>query len=237
MGVITLNNGRFFPLIFYSIFFSLILILPRRTKLIIALSPLNLEYSKVTRENIEQLTSEAEYESFQEYFFRFVDQTSPTIPLPDTPAQQEIKQKNQELGELGVNTYGSHSLQDLRLHLAMPNSLTPSMYPYRHKASLDPYNHPMAFALIKKDQPLPPLIKPQALREHQMVGLAEIITRAFFKEAQATGAGLLLADDVGVGKTAQIIAFICWLADQIDLLKANLPMAPIISMSPLSLSF
>ncbi|KAM6500021.1 hypothetical protein JOM56_003035, partial [Amanita muscaria] len=46
---------------------------------------------------------------------------------------------------------------------------------------------------------------------HQLVGVASLATKAWGPDARHAPFGILLADEVGVGKTAQVMAFIALL--------------------------
>jgi hypothetical protein len=65
---------------------------------------------------------------------------------------------------------------------------------------------------------------------HQLVGVHAILKH--FLKTCSTRPGFLIADDVGIGKTAQVIMTICILADLVDRDIKNQPWPPIHGMFP-----
>ena len=68
------------------------------------------------------------------------------------------------------------------------------------------------------------------LRWVQYAGLHSLVRKSFTARKGESGVqgGLLLADEVGIGKTAQALAFIAWLNLAIELRKSGKPLPPII---------
>lgn len=84
-----------------------------------------------------------------------------------------------------------------------------------------------------------PGFKPIHLLWHQLVGVAAIIATMFFgaKVTSAPMSGVLLADGVGVGKTAQVMATIAFLQqlvliEQVQAVREKLNRPPIIRECP-----
>jgi hypothetical protein len=71
---------------------------------------------------------------------------------------------------------------------------------------------------------------PLSLHPHQLSGVHSVIRTAFFSNARPwVSAGKLVADEVGLGKTAIAIAAIAFLTHVMALLDAGKPLPPIIS--------
>jgi hypothetical protein len=79
-------------------------------------------------------------------------------------------------------------------------------------------------------------MEPLALLWHQLVGVASMASKAWLKGESETTFGTLLADDVGVGKTAQVMAFISFVQVAYESQQQGKPLAPILSKSILDLS-
>ena len=75
-----------------------------------------------------------------------------------------------------------------------------------------------------------------ALLWHQIVGVASMVSKAWLKGESETIFGTLLADDVGVGKMAQVMAFISFVQVTYESQQQEKPLAPILSKSILDLS-
>jgi hypothetical protein len=59
-----------------------------------------------------------------------------------------------------------------------------------------------------------PDMQPLSLLWHQRVGIASIVEKIWQKDITNTVPGILLADEVGVGKTAQVMGSIAFMIDQ-----------------------
>ena len=70
---------------------------------------------------------------------------------------------------------------------------------------------------------------------HQLCGVAAIVNRVWTAEETPDVHGILLADDVGVGKTAQVMASIAFIQLVFQLEKQKQPRPPIISTLSYSL--
>ena len=71
---------------------------------------------------------------------------------------------------------------------------------------------------------------PLSLHPHQLSGVHSVVRTAFFSDARlSVSAGKLIADEVGLGKTAIAIATIAFLSHVMALLDGGKPLPPMIS--------
>lgn len=96
---------------------------------------------------------------------------------------------------------------------------------FRHKTGFVVWNKPTLF-----DEPESnPDIIPLRLHWHQLAGLHAIIRQCFTPEpTKDTNVGILVADDVGLGKTGMAISMIAFLSHVINLKAGNLPLPKVI---------
>jgi SNF2 family DNA or RNA helicase len=66
---------------------------------------------------------------------------------------------------------------------------------------------------------------------HQLVGVASMASKVWLKDESEKTFGILLADDVGVGKTAQVMAFIALVQLVYESEKRGEPLPPLLSES------
>jgi hypothetical protein len=89
--------------------------------------------------------------------------------------------------------------------------------------------HPNGFSLWTELEGNPDLL-PLSLHPHQLSGVHSVIRTTFFSVARPTfSAGKLIADEVGLGKTAIAIATIAFISHVMTLSDAGKPLPPIIS--------
>lgn len=84
----------------------------------------------------------------------------------------------------------------------------------RHKAGLTTWMSPDAFALTGEEKELPSHLESLRLHWHQLSGVHAIIRMIFTPEPERDHCtGVLVADEVGLGKTYQSATVIAFLAD------------------------
>ncbi|KAG8772171.1 hypothetical protein FRC12_003219 [Ceratobasidium sp. 428] len=92
-------------------------------------------------------------------------------------------------GDIGVGEYVGKSVQDLFADLGLPGA---SHFPFANRVG--------------------PTKKPIAPLRHQVVGVSAILKRAFTRKAGEPALPTMLCDDVGLGKTVQILGVIQMIA-------------------------
>jgi hypothetical protein len=103
--------------------------------------------------------------------------------------------------DLGVGEFLSRSTNELEALMCWPSSRPPLFANLRSKTGRSEWAEKQHFSADDVD------LEPLSLLWHQMCGVAAIISKVWTEEPGAVP-GVLLADAVGLGKTAQIIAVI-----------------------------
>jgi len=83
---------------------------------------------------------------------------------------------------------------------------------HRHVGGVTPWDDSTAFQdvdRLKTDKEF----TPNALRWHQLAGVHAILRRFMSEEPSHARPGILIADEVGLGKTLQSLATIAWLTE------------------------
>ncbi|KAL0575320.1 hypothetical protein V5O48_006649 [Marasmius crinis-equi] len=157
---------------------------------------------------------------FDEYFNHAPSDEPPLQPRPDP----ELLAALREDGAIGMEVEATMSPEQLGRALGYRNGLPFQFNEQRHANGMTVWDHPEAFKSAD--------ISPLRLFWHQLAGLHSIIRNCTTpRDAKKPSTpGMLIADEVGLGKTAlclMVIAFV----NQVLLLrksKNNLPMPPIL---------
>lgn len=113
------------------------------------------------------------------------------------------------LGDLGMDVEYSLTPADLATHLGFTKQRLPHQFNnLRHALGLTPW----ADGILFSTKPTPDCLKPNALHWHQLAGIHSI-TRSIFTTSPDPHhcTGVLIADEVGLGKTAQSLSLIAFL--------------------------
>jgi len=105
--------------------------------------------------------------------------------------------------DLGVEKETSLSRQQMSALLGFNNAMPFQFNEYRHKNGILPWDDPKAF----EDADSPDLQKIM-LHWHQLFAVHAIVRNVFTVEPVERTPGLLIADEVGLGKTAMAIAIV-----------------------------
>jgi hypothetical protein len=108
---------------------------------------------------------------------------------------------------------------------------------YRHTAGFSPWNpeHRSLFEVPQGSQPSPG-IDALSLHSHQLSGVHAVIRRVFTKTPNPNNCpGMLIADEVGLGKTFEACTILAFLSELGIKQSKKLSIPPMISMSPLFL--
>ena len=168
-----------------------------------------------------------EVESFNALFLTL---TAPlragNIPSDDLLAQHGDDNIQSMAGELfdsqdmGVEEYSKMSPETIRKQLGWANGFdAPSFQPFRHpdvtRLQYTAWSHPQEFSALDTTsvEPPAPFIK-QRVKWVQLVGIASIAKLMFTEDSNPKPIGILLADEVGVGKTLHSLG-ICAFINQI----------------------
>jgi hypothetical protein len=115
-------------------------------------------------------------------------------------------------GDLGVHDMSKKSEAELSTLLSFPNGrpLAWNSFSAEGKASTA-WEETDADMIKRYEEGGSPDMKPLYLLWHQLVGVASMAEKTWRASNAETPFGILLADEVGVGKTAQVMAFIAFL--------------------------
>ena len=116
-----------------------------------------------------------------------------------------------EDADLGVEVEAALSYDDLAHNLGFFNGSPLLFNAYRHSGGLTPWDNPAAFEGANQDDALVPL----RLRWHQLAGVHAVLRRVFAAEPTPGDLGMLIADEVGLGKTLQSLAIVATLTEYI----------------------
>lgn len=131
--------------------------------------------------------------------------------------------------DLGVEEEISMSPQDLATDLGFSDGLPFLFNRIRHNSGFNPWDDPQLFehaSIFHDEEHTVPL----KLHWHQLAGVRAVLRRVFEKEQRLTEpcTGVLIADEVGLGKTAMAIAIIAFLTHLVWLKSGDAQMPPII---------
>jgi len=157
---------------------------------------------------------------FNEYLNNDVeDEDAP--PISDAnPDQQQL---NNCGGDFGMEEEAKMTSVSLAMSLGF-NTGRPFMFnTFRHRSGITPWEDHKIFA-ISDDDPVPSFLSRIFLHWHQYGGVHSI-TRSIFTPCPCQyphhTLGVLIGDEVGLGKTAQAITFISFLNEAIFRQKTN----------------
>lgn len=182
--------------------------------------------SKITRDMVSDLPTQRDVDALLAQYGNMLEESAADIDpqVPDIPQDTDIDLGEcfDDLGDLGVDKESKMSTEALMKELGifhLAKQTFPAFNPLRHTEGKSAWDSPKDFIEGA------PGIEDLRLRWHQLAGIHALISRGL------EGQGVLLADDVGIGKTAQImgqIAFVMMTVLTQQNKKASIPVAPII---------
>jgi hypothetical protein len=193
----------------------------------------------VILENIEHLCTEDEAYRFEELYSSLQatanaesnlhEESTPTPSLD--PAASSLLQSAFE-GDLGVSEWQATPPESLRSQLGWPGDADSKlMQPWRHANGATAFLEPGLFASLPSHH-APDAggaeFSRQKLHWHQLVGICSMITRCWTAEPRDGTEGVLLADEVGVGKTGLGIGAIAFVSEQVEEARKGRAPAPIL---------
>jgi TATA-binding protein-associated factor len=152
--------------------------------------------------------------------------------LPAETQDQLIDDPN--VGDFGMEIEAKMDPKQLARALGFKNHLPFSFNPYRHKFGTSPWDNESLFKFAT-DEPLPQFIDFLKLHWHQLAGIHSIVRSVFLENPDDSHpTGVLIGDEVGLGKTAQSIAFIAFLNQVLYVQSKGLSPPPILGKNHLS---
>ncbi|KAJ3566666.1 hypothetical protein NP233_g6855 [Leucocoprinus birnbaumii] len=132
-------------------------------------------------------------------------------------------------GDIGMDVEATLSSDVLAQRLGFHTGLPPVFNSHRHRAGITPWDNVEVFA----QDPIPQELSPLSLHWHQLAGVHSIIRRCFSaKKDPYLCKGVLVADEVGLGKTTQAITLLAFLNQCIYAQENGLPPPPILAERP-----
>ncbi|KAJ3566667.1 hypothetical protein NP233_g6859 [Leucocoprinus birnbaumii] len=163
---------------------------------------------------------------YREYFDARIDEEDEQ-PLAGPLA--EDRSLNDSTGDLGMEVESTMSLTAICKALGFHTGLPLQFNKYRHRAGVTPWDNETIF----KVAPLPKELELLRLHWHQLAGVHSIVRSLFTEQRDIEHSlGVLIGDEVGLGKTAQAITTIGFFNQLIHLKANNQPLPPVIKDRP-----
>ncbi|KAF9515173.1 hypothetical protein BS47DRAFT_1361249 [Hydnum rufescens UP504] len=200
-------------------------------------------FSRAIAQNIEHLCTEDEAHRFEEMYSSLhatVDAESnfhgDSTPISSQdPSSQALAQTAFE-GDLGVSEWRASSPEALRSRLGWSSCADSKlMQHWRHLNGATAFTEPAIFAPLSShglSDPAGAEFSRQKLHWHQLAGICSVISRHWAEGPKDGTEGVLVADEVGVGKTGLGIGVIAFTSEQVEEARQNRPPAPIIRDRP-----
>jgi hypothetical protein len=183
-------------------------------------------FSRIHKLNLEALATEDIIEHFRTSYLEMIMKPEVAEVSEDldfsAPADPQILDvlggvmKGQDLG---VSVFSDRTSEGLCTLLDWPQDQdSPFILPFRHadghmefdKGQEALFQHLDPFTL---DLPHP--FAAQCLKWHQLLGIVSAVHQVFSSSDQASECGILLADEIGLGKTAQGLGLIAFLTQMV----------------------
>jgi TATA-binding protein-associated factor len=147
---------------------------------------------------------------YQEYFVPADDEDNEAPALNLAP-DDTITMKDAGTTDLGMEVEAHLTPDVLAARLCFMKMRLPHQFNrHRNKSGITAWDSPDSF--IDDDAPLPPSLVPLALHWHQLSGAHSIIRNTFTKGPSVNQCtGMLICDEVGLGKTALALSTIAFL--------------------------
>lgn len=174
---------------------------------------------------MEELATEEEISTlinlYHEYF-SVDDNEEDEQPIPDVSASKQ--QLNDLGGDFGMEVEGQMPPDALAFALGFKSRHLPRLFnTFRHRDGISPWDQVELFRDRNFDS-LPDFLTSSFLHWHQLAGVHSIARNTFTTSPRSKDSvGMLIGDEVGLGKTAQAIAFIAFLCQNIWLQDNKLP--------------
>lgn len=176
------------------------------------------------------LATDEDIDSVISLYHEYFDNPSNAIEdvpiLETTPLEISIGNES-NAADVGADYEANKSPEQLATNLGFVENLPLLFNKYRHSAGLSCWTNPNVFNSVDPAN-LPSDIKRLQLHWHQLAGVHAIL-RACFTEQPLPDhcTGMLVADEVGLGKTYQSASVIACLADAVIRQTLSVKMAPL----------
>uniref|UniRef100_A0A0W0GC69 Uncharacterized protein n=1 Tax=Moniliophthora roreri TaxID=221103 RepID=A0A0W0GC69_MONRR len=185
----------------------------------ITASQMNLIAQLASEEDIRDL-----FHVYADYFESQPDDDGPVLSSDLNAARLDAL----EGGDLGMENVAAMGPAELSSALGFLKDNLPSQFnPLRHKLGFNSWDNPQDFQ--SDDSSIPPACTLSQLHWHQLAGVYSFISNTFTESACPDACnGMLIADEVGLGKTALCISIIAFLNQAVMMDRTDLPRPPIL---------
>lgn len=163
--------------------------------------------AKMSRRQVDksELADEQEVRAVWALYHDFFERVGAAqVELGPRPDQQAMARLDAD-GDMGVSQFASVPTETLQHGLQFVDGRAPNWCELRHDdaaiSSWDPA-HAAKFSAPS------PCVRPLALLWHQLVGVSAMAAHMWREKAEDDVPGMVLADAVGIGKTAQVMGLI-----------------------------
>lgn len=192
-----------------------------------------LEASKISLKSLQALASQEDVSDIINLYEEFFGMDADAIVEPSTSLSITFGNATPE-ADPGVEVEALMSAKELASNLGFVGKLPLVFNRIRHSAGLTAWDSKHRH-LFEEPNPLATnnMLEPITLHWHQLAGVHAVIRKVFSSEPLPKhGNGVLIADEVGLGKTFQALTVIAFLADVTLRKSKNFAMPPIIGMLP-----
>ncbi|KAG7093167.1 hypothetical protein E1B28_006856 [Marasmius oreades] len=185
--------------------------------------------SKEQLSSIHRMASEEDISELTNLWNDYFDSSGVRDEVtPPEPSELSINMRDVDNGALGMEVEALLTPDELSELLGFRKGLPYLFNTLRHDGGITPWDSPSDFA-VNPSQPLRNSFQPLSLHWHQLAGISSIIRNTFTADRKKhTTNGMLIADEVGLGKTTQCLATIAFLNQAIFLREKGSPPPPIL---------
>lgn len=198
-----------------------------------------LELFNVDKASLQQLAKQEEVDEIFNYFAELIQDVTPsdTDPVIDEQPTLSIPfAERVDNADPGMEAEARVPPEELATDLGFHSNLPLLFNRYRHSAGLTAWDP--KYTQLFRDQESGKLssdLLPLILHWHQIAGVHAIIQKLFSSKPEpAYCPGILLADEVGLGKTFQAGTLVAFLSDLVLRQERNLTLPPLIGKIPFS---
>ncbi|KAF5344632.1 hypothetical protein D9756_011234 [Leucocoprinus leucothites] len=188
---------------------------------------------KASSKALAQLATEQDVDDlllvYTEYFETNAEEDDDP-PLSNSSRVEEIRQLNDDEHDFGMEVEISMPASVLGTRLGFKSCLPAQFNLHRHRSGLSPWDSEELF----KSDPTPPELVAMSLHWHQLAGVHSIARSIFTEQPDPDHTlGVLVTDEVGLGKTTQSLTFSAFLNQSIFVQEnPEFSPAPILAARP-----
>jgi SNF2 family DNA or RNA helicase len=179
---------------------------------------------------LKQLATEEDVSDLINLYHEYFDQD---LEEEDEPPISDALPENQKLnncgGDFGMEEESGMTPSSLAISLGYRSGIPATFNPIRDRSGLTPWDDPTPFSNLKLDA-LPDNLTQIRLHWHQLAGTHSIMRSILSPNPNPSSVlGILIADEVGLGKTAQAISVIAFFMQAVFLQKTKRKLPRILS--------